>query len=67
MGEYVVTLVKKPRYIIEENCTGCTTCVDYLPVVYPDRFNQELCAKQAFHIYLDQARPLLTYIGEGAT
>ena len=25
-GDFRITLVKKPRYIIEEKCTGCGTC-----------------------------------------
>ena len=28
-GDFKVTLTKQPRYIIEEKCTGCTTCVEY--------------------------------------
>jgi heterodisulfide reductase subunit A len=64
VGDYTVTLVKKPRYIIEENCTGCTTCVEYCPVVYPDQFNQEISENKAIHIYFSQAIPLITYIDE---
>ena len=41
-GDFRVTLVKKPRYIKEDNCTGCTTCVEYCPVSYPDKYNQEI-------------------------
>ena len=26
-GEFNVTLIKKPRYIEEEKCTGCGACV----------------------------------------
>jgi heterodisulfide reductase subunit A len=59
-----VTLLKKPRYVIEENCTGCTTCVEYCPVEYPDPFNQEISTNKAVHIYYDQAIPLITYIDE---
>ena len=31
-GDFKVTLVKKPRYVIESKCTGCTVCVEYCPV-----------------------------------
>ena len=61
-GDFKVTLLKKPRYIIEDKCTGCTTCVEYCPVQYPDQFNQEISNNKAIHIYFAQAIPLVTYI-----
>ena len=63
-GNFRVTLTKKPRYIIEENCTGCTVCVEYCPVQYPDQFNQEISLNKAIHIYFAQAIPLVAYIDE---
>jgi heterodisulfide reductase subunit A2 len=63
-GNFKVTLTKKPRYIIESKCTGCTTCVEYCPVKYPDQFNQEISKNKAVHIYFAQAIPLITYIDE---
>jgi heterodisulfide reductase subunit A2 len=63
-GDFRVTLIKKPRYIIEEKCTGCTTCVEYCPVHYPDPFNQEISDNKAVHIFFSQAIPLVTYIDE---
>jgi len=63
-GDFKVTLIKKPRYVIESKCTGCTTCVEYCPVVYPDQFNQEISKNKAIHIYFAQAIPLVTYIDE---
>ena len=59
-----MTLTKKPRYIVESKCTGCTTCVEYCPVKYPDRFNQDISKNKAVHIYFAQAIPLVTYIDE---
>ncbi len=31
-GNFTVTINKKPRYIDEEKCTGCGTCMDNCPV-----------------------------------
>ena len=61
-GDFSVTLTRKARYIVEENCTGCTTCVEYCPVEIPDPFNQDLSGNKAVHIYFSQAVPLVPYI-----
>lgn len=57
-------MTKKPRYILEDKCTGCTTCVEYCPAQYPDPYNQEISKNKAVHIYFAQAIPLITYIDE---
>jgi len=63
-GNFKVTLTRKPRYVDESKCTGCTVCVEYCPVKYPDQFNQEISKNKAVHIYYAQAIPLITYIDE---
>jgi heterodisulfide reductase subunit A len=63
-GDFNVTLIKKPRYVIENNCTGCATCVEYCPVEVPDPYNQDLSSNKAIHIYFSQAVPLVTYIDQ---
>ena len=61
-GDFTVTLIRKPRYIKEDTCTGCKTCVEYCPVMVPDPYNQDLSSNKAIHIYFDQAVPLITYV-----
>ncbi|MBN2402965.1 MAG: CoB--CoM heterodisulfide reductase iron-sulfur subunit A family protein [Spirochaetes bacterium] len=63
-GNFTVTLIKKPRYVIESKCTGCTVCVEYCPLKYPDEFNQGISNNKAIHIYFAQAIPLKPYIDE---
>jgi len=63
-GDFKVTLTKKPRYIDEDKCTGCTVCVEYCPAKIPDPFNQNLSLNKAVHIYFSQAVPLVTYIDD---
>jgi len=63
-GDFRVTLVKRPRYITEDLCTGCRTCVKYCPKESPDLFNQEIGAGKAVHVYFSQAIPLVAYIDD---
>ena len=63
-GDFRVNLQKQPRFIREDKCTGCTTCVEYCPVEYPDRFNQDISDNKAVHIYFSQAIPLVAYIDQ---
>jgi heterodisulfide reductase subunit A2 len=65
-GDFKVTLTKKPRYILEDKCTGCTTCAQYCPVKVPDPYNQDLSLNKAVHIYFSQAVPLVSYIDSDA-
>ena len=66
-GDFTVTLNKKPRYIIEDKCTGCTVCAEYCPINIPDPFNQELSNNKAVHIYFSQAVPLVPYIDDACS
>jgi heterodisulfide reductase subunit A len=61
-GNFKVTLIKKPRYVVEEKCTGCTLCVEYCPVKISDQYNQNLSKNKAIHIYFSQALPLIPYV-----
>ena len=61
-GNFKVTLIKKPRYILDDECRGCTTCTEYCPVKIPDKYNQNLSFSKCSHIYFSQAVPLVTYI-----
>ncbi len=63
-GGFTVTLIKKPRYVNEDKCLGCTTCTEYCPVLVPNPFNQKLSLSKATHIYFPQAVPLISYIDE---
>jgi heterodisulfide reductase subunit A len=61
-GDFRVTLIRKPRYILDDKCRGCTTCTEYCPVKVLDKYNQNLSYSKCSHIYFSQAVPLVTYI-----
>jgi heterodisulfide reductase subunit A len=61
-GNFKVTLIKKPRYILDDKCRGCTTCTEYCPVKVLDKYNQNLSFTKCSHIYFSQAVPLVSYI-----
>ena len=61
-GDFKVTLIKKPRYIVEDKCTGCATCTEYCPALIPDPYNQGMSTSKAVHIYFSIAVPLISYI-----
>ena len=61
-GKFRITLTKKPRYVIEDKCTGCTTCAQYCPVEVPDPYNENMSLTKAVHIHFSQAVPLISYI-----
>lgn len=63
-GDFNVTLTKKPRYVDENKCTGCTGCAEYCPVEVPDPFNQNISGNKAVHMYFAQAIPLTPYVDE---
>jgi len=63
-GDFHVTLIRKPRYVLEDKCRGCTTCTEYCPVKMPNAYNQNLSQSKATHVYFSQAVPLIPFIDE---
>ncbi|MGM0420117.1 MAG: FAD-dependent oxidoreductase [Bacillota bacterium] len=61
-GDFRVRLKKRPRYIDEEKCTGCTECFEKCPVTIPDEYNLGLAEQKAVHKYQPQAVPNLAVI-----
>jgi heterodisulfide reductase subunit A len=57
VGNFTVTVERKPRYVIEDKCTACDDCTDVCPVNVPDEFNSGLTWRKAIYIPFAQAIP----------
>ncbi len=61
-GEYVATILKKPRYVDEEKCIGCRQCELNCPVMIPDPEQGGFVAKKAISIPFSNAIPQIAYL-----
>jgi heterodisulfide reductase subunit A2 len=58
VGNYTVTIRRKPRYIKEGVCTGCGECAKVCPVSLPNAWDQGLGLRQAIGRTFPQAIPI---------
>ncbi len=66
LGNYEVTIEKKPRYVDTEKCVGCGICVAKCPVKVPNRFDEGLENRKAIYLPSDLAVPYKYLIDETA-
>jgi len=57
-GNFTVKVVKAPRYIDIEKCTGCGLCAQYCPIRAIDLYNENLGQRKAAYVHYPQAVPL---------
>lgn len=62
VGNYEVSVLKKPRYVDEDRCVGCELCTKVCPVKVPDKFNEGLSQTCAISIYSPHAVPKVAII-----
>ncbi|RBQ22665.1 CoB--CoM heterodisulfide reductase iron-sulfur subunit A [Candidatus Methanobinarius endosymbioticus] len=62
IGNFKVTVEKKPRYIDEELCVGCGSCVEVCPIEMPNYFDEGIGMVKAAYIPFPQAVPLCATI-----
>ncbi len=60
--KFTATLVKKPRYVNEDLCTGCQECEDKCPVVVKDQYQYDLVGRKAVYIPFSIANPRVVNI-----
>jgi len=57
VGNFKVKILKKARYVNENECTACGECAKVCPVVRPDEFNMGLSSRRAIYSPFPQAVP----------
>jgi heterodisulfide reductase subunit A len=50
LGNYEVTVVKKPRYVDLTKCTACGKCTEVCPVTVPNEYEEGLTSRKAIHL-----------------
>ena len=63
IGNFKVTVHKKPRYVTKE-CTACGNCVDVCPVEVSNEFEVGLTWRKAIYTPFAQAVPAIYLIDE---
>jgi heterodisulfide reductase subunit A len=57
VGNFQVQILKKARYVKEDQCTACGDCVQVCPVLIPNEFNMGLNSRRAIYQPFPQAIP----------
>jgi heterodisulfide reductase subunit A len=58
VGNYDVTVFRKPRYVDETKCIGCGLCAEKCPTKVPNEFDMGLSERKAIYVQFPQAVPL---------
>ena len=67
VGNYEVTIRKKPRYVDERQCTGCGECEKACPISIPSEFDLGLKSRKAIYRPFPQAVPNVFTIDKKGT
>jgi heterodisulfide reductase subunit A2 len=65
VGSYKVTVKRKPRYVLEDLCTGCQECIDaciYKDAKFADDFNLGMSKRKPVFLPFPQAVPPIVMI-----
>ncbi len=61
-GDFNVTVLKQPRSVDEDKCTGCGICSEKCPSKVKDEWQEGLTERKAISIMFPQAVPLIANI-----
>ena len=57
VGNFKIRVRRKPRYVVENECTACGDCEKVCPVTAPSEFQIGLASRKAVYIPFPQAVP----------
>jgi heterodisulfide reductase subunit A len=57
-GNFQITILKHPRLVNIEKCTGCGLCAQNCPIEVPNEFDQNMSMRKAIYVPFPQAVPL---------
>ena len=57
-GNFEITVLKRPRFVNMEKCTGCGICAQNCPTEVPNEFDVNLGMRKAIYVPFPQAVPL---------
>ncbi len=60
--EFETAIIKRPRYVVEEDCTACQLCEEVCPVVVQDEYQYNLVGRKAAFIPFSIASPRVAAI-----
>jgi heterodisulfide reductase subunit A len=66
-GKFSVKVLRKPRFVDEEKCTGCGDCTEACPVALPNEFDMALGTRKAIYRPFPQAVPKVFVIDKRGT
>jgi len=63
-GNFEITILKRPRFVNVEKCTGCGICAQNCPTEVPNEFDVNMGIRKAIYVPFPQAVPLKYAIDE---
>lgn len=66
IGNFQVTVERKPRYVLLDRCTGCGLCAEVCPIDVPNEFEEGLGPRKAIYVPMAQAVPSVYTIDRDA-
>jgi len=61
-GNFKVKVLKHPRFVNADKCTGCGSCTEKCPVKVPSEFDMGMGTRKAIYMPFPQAVPRITMI-----